>query len=183
MLYILFACVLLFIFVKIHTVENYLVALFLLTQTAAKFKKRLHLVRVPHCSLGHCNFKRTLVLIFTHTWKKSLFSKNFRTRFGNVSYRFVRILALKQGQDTSVKYFCHFQDGKVVIEANYHEIWVSAWHPHPPKGNLLEGFDNKTIRISICLHTLGTEMFCLGSLLMLQRAGMRDAGKPLPLAF
>ena len=83
------------------------------------------------------------------TWKKSLFSKNYRTRFGNVSYRFVRILALKQGQDTSVKYFCHFQNGEVVIEANYHEIWVSAWHPHPPEGNLLEGSDNKTIRISI----------------------------------
>ena len=83
-----------------------------------------------------------LVLIFTHTWKKRLFSKNFRTRFGNVSYRFVRILALKQGHDTSVKYFCHFQDGEVVIEANYHEIWVSAWHPHPPEGNLLEGIDN-----------------------------------------
>ena len=57
----------------------------------------------------------------------------FRTEFGNVTYRFVRILALKQGRDASVRYFCHFNDGigEVVIEANYHEIWVSAWHPHP----------------------------------------------------
>ena len=61
LLYILFACVLLFTFVKIHTLGNYLVALFLLTQTNGKFKKRLRFVRVPHCSLGRCNFKRTLV--------------------------------------------------------------------------------------------------------------------------
>ena len=55
-----------------------------------------------------------------------------RTRFGNVTYRFVRILALKQGRDASVRYFCHFhEDGEVAIEANYHEIWVLAWHPHP----------------------------------------------------
>ena len=33
----------------------------------------------------------------------------------------------------SVRYFCHFNDGEVVIEANYHEIWVSAWHPKPPE--------------------------------------------------
>ena len=60
LLYILFACVLLFTFVKIHTLGNYLVALFLLTQTNAKFKKRLCLVRVPHCSFGHGNFNWTL---------------------------------------------------------------------------------------------------------------------------
>ena len=60
LLYILFACVLLFTFVKIHTLGNYLVALFLLTQTNGKFKKRLRFVRVSHCSLGRCNFKRTL---------------------------------------------------------------------------------------------------------------------------
>ena len=40
---------------------------------------------------------------------------------------------MKQGRDKSVRYFCHFNDGEVVIEANYHEIWVSAWHPKPPE--------------------------------------------------
>ena len=108
-------------------------------------------IKMPHQN-GFLHIYVLTSSTYFHTWKKSLFSKNFRTRFGNVSYRFVRILALKQGQDTSVKYFCHFQDGEVVIEANYHEIWVSAWHPHPPEGNLLEGIDNKTIIISICLH-------------------------------
>ena len=71
LLYIKFACVLLFIFVKIHTVGNYLVALFLLTQTNAKFKKRLCLVRVPHCTLGLCNFKRTLATIWNDIGKKA----------------------------------------------------------------------------------------------------------------
>ena len=55
-----------------------------------------------------------------------------RTEFGNVTYRFVRILALKQGRNESESYFCQFEDGST-IEANYHEIWVEAWHPKPPE--------------------------------------------------
>lgn len=42
-------------------------------------------------------------------------------------------MALKQGRDTFTKYYCHFQDEQTTfVEANYHEIWVSAWHPNPP---------------------------------------------------
>ena len=95
-----------------------------------------------------------------------------RTMFQNVKYRFVRILALKQGRDVTTTFYCHLiprtlklqqpqsyplpesaaaeavsltntsttatsnQTTTTVIAAvmaTYHEIWVAAWHPNPPK--------------------------------------------------
>ena len=41
-----------------------LVALFLLSQSNAKFKKRLRLIRVPHSSLGQRNFNSTLATLY-----------------------------------------------------------------------------------------------------------------------
>ena len=41
-------------------VVKVLVALFLLSQSNAKFKKRLRLIRVPQCSLSRRNFNSTL---------------------------------------------------------------------------------------------------------------------------
>lgn len=56
-----------------------------------------------------------------------------RTEYANVSYKFVRVLALKQGRDGFTKYYCHFHNSQgIFVEANYHEIWVSAWHANPP---------------------------------------------------
>ena len=97
-----------------------------------------------------------------------------RTMFQNVKYRFVRILALKQGRDVTTTFYCHLiprtlklqqpqsyplPESAAAVEAvvltntsttttsnqtttttviaavmaTYHEIWVAAWHPNPPK--------------------------------------------------
>ena len=93
-----------------------------------------------------------------------------RTMFQNVKYRFVRILALKQGRDVTTTFYCHLiprtlrlqpqsyplptsaaaaseeavltnttstttsnQTAVIAVMATYHEIWVAAWHPNPPK--------------------------------------------------
>ena len=102
-----------------------------------------------------------------------------RTMFQNVKYRFVRILALKQGRDVTTTFYCHLIPRTLKLQqqqpqsyplpesaaaaaaaeavvltntsttttshqtttttviaavmATYHEIWVAAWHPNPPK--------------------------------------------------
>ena len=80
-----------------------------------------------------------------------------RTVFQNVKYRFVRVLGLKQGRRDSTTFYCHwknlafssknskntieghskkrdtFEANVTAVTANYHEIWVAAWHPQPPE--------------------------------------------------
>jgi hypothetical protein len=54
-----------------------------------------------------------------------------RTEYQNVKFKFVRILGVQKGRK-KLPFYCHYENN-ISVEANYHEIWVLAWHPNPPE--------------------------------------------------